>query len=149
MADDSLQSSSAQPFQVRDVRELSFLARLIGSKQAGEAETAIMNLIAQRGLENVDIIAIDDCLHEYGVHSDAAKEVLRKVWRRAVEQFVSTDAVLDSAEATFLERLQTVLGIGEVEAATECDKILVAQFMERARPLISRSDATSAMQTRA
>jgi hypothetical protein len=130
-----------QPFQEREVRKPSLLARLFGSLRTGDAEAAIENLIAERGLENLDVAALDNCLDRYGVRNSAVKPLLLNVWRHAVERFIATDHTLDDAEADFLERLKDVLGLGEVEANSERDSILIDEFMNRARRLISRLDA--------
>jgi Holliday junction resolvasome RuvABC ATP-dependent DNA helicase subunit len=132
-----------QPFQQQKVQERSFFARLFGVSQTSDAETAIENLIAERGLDNVDVVAIDNCLHQYGVRNSSVKPVLLQVWRRAVERFIATDGTLDGVEAEFLQRLKSVLGLDETEADTERDSILSNEFVARARPLMSRSDAIS------
>ena len=54
-----------------------------------------------------------------------------------------TDGTLDGVEAAFLDRLKRVLGLDETEADSERDGILTAEFIARARPLMSRPDATS------
>src|SRR5439155_26123760 len=111
VVEESAAAEGVQPFQVQKVRERSFFARVFGGSQSGDAEAAIENLIAERGLDNVDLVAIDNCLHQAGVGDKAANEVLLNVWRHAVERFVATDGTLDSAEAVFLDRLKSVLGL--------------------------------------
>ena len=143
MAEESAAAAGVQPFQVRKVRERSFFARVFGGSQHSDAETAVENLIAERGLDNVDVVAIDNCLHQYGVRDEAVKAVLLQVWRHAVERFVQIDGTFDNVEAAFLDRLKEVLGLGEVEANNERDGVLTTEFMDRARPLISRLDAQS------
>ena len=64
-----------------------------GSRNS-DAEAAVENLIAERGLDNVDVVAIDNCLHQYGVRDKAVKAVLLQVWRHAVERFVADDGTL-------------------------------------------------------
>ena len=140
VAEESAAAPGVQPFQVRDVRERSFFARVFGSRTS-KAETAVEDLIAQRGLDNVDVVAIDNCLHEYGVRDRAAKAVLLRIWRQTVERFVATDGNLDGAEAAFLERLKCVLGLDQAAADNERDSVLSAEFLARARPLLNRSDA--------
>ena len=130
-----------QPFQVRKVRKRFLFSRVFGGSRPTDAEAAIGNLIAERGLDNVDVAAIDNCLHQYGVRDEAVKPLVLQIWRHAVERFVATDGSLDSVEAAFLDRLKEVLGLGEVEANYERDSILIANFMDRARPLINRLDA--------
>ena len=132
-----------QPFQVRKVRKRSFFSHVFGGSRPTDAEAAIENLIAERGLDNVDVVAIDNCLHQSGVRDEAVKPLLLQIWRHAVERLVATDGSLDSLEAAFLDRLKELLGLGEVEANYERDSILIAKFMDRARPLISRLDAQS------
>ena len=143
MAEESAAAESVQPFQVRKVQERSFFARVFGGSRSSDAEAAVENLIAERGLDNVDVVAIDNCLHQSGVRDQDVKTVLLKVWRHAVERFVTTDGTLDSAEAVFLDRLECVLGFDKTEADKERDTILTAEFVAQARPLISRADATS------
>jgi SpoVK/Ycf46/Vps4 family AAA+-type ATPase len=143
VAEESAAAAGVQPFQVRKVRERSLFARVFGGSQHSDAETAVENLIAERGLDNVDVIAIDNCLHQYGVRDEAMKAVLLQVWRHAVERFVQVDGTFDNVEAAFLDRLKEVLGLGEVEANNERDSVLTTEFMDRARPLISRLDAQS------
>jgi hypothetical protein len=116
---------------------------VFGASQHSDAETAVENLIAGRGLDNVDVVAIDSCLHQNGVREEAVKAVLLQVWRHAVERFVQIDGIFDNVEAAFLDRLKEVLGLGEVEANNERDSVLTTEFMDRARPLISRLDAQS------
>ena len=111
-----------QPFQVRKVRKRSFFSRVFGGSRLGDAEAAIENLIAERGLDNMDIVAIDNCLHQYGIRDEAVKPLLLQIWRHAVERLVATDGSLDDVEAAFLDRLKEVLGLGEVEANNERDK---------------------------
>ena len=135
--------ASVQPFQVRKVPERSFFARVFGHRRNSDAEGAVENLIAERGLDSVDVVAIDNCLHEYGVREEDVKTLLLQVWRHAVERFVATDGNLDSVEAAFLDRLKSVLGLDQTEADSERDSVLTAEFLARARPLISGSDATS------
>ena len=110
MAEESAAAASVQPFQVRKVRERSFFSRVFGGSRSTDAEAALESLIAERGLDNVDVVAIDNCLHQYGVRDDAVKAVLLQVWRHAVERFVATDGTLDGIEAAFLDRLKEVLG---------------------------------------
>ena len=132
-----------QPFQVRKVRERSFFARVFGRGRSSDAEAAVENLIGERGLDNVDVVAIGNCLHEHGIREKNVKTLLLQVWRHAVERFVATDGMLDSVEAVFLDRLKCVLGLDEVEANNERDCVLAEEFLRRSRPLMSRSDATS------
>jgi hypothetical protein len=143
VAKESAAAAGVQPFEVRKVRERSFFSRVFGGSQHTDAEAAVENLIAERGLDHVDVVAIDNCLHQYGVREKAVKAVLLQVWRHAVERFVATDGTLDGVEAAFLDRLKEVLGLGEVEANNERDSVLTAEFMDRARPLITGSDAQS------
>ena len=89
MAEESPPAEGAQPFQVRSVQERSFLARVFGGSRSNDAETEVENLIAESGLDNVDIVAIDNCLHQAGVSDKEAKAVLLKVWRHAIERFVA------------------------------------------------------------
>lgn len=65
------------------------------------------------------------------------------MWRHGIERFVATDGTLDEGEAAFLDRLKRVLGLDETEADVERDSVLTAEFVARARPLMSRPDATS------
>ncbi len=143
MADETAAAAGAQPFKFREVRERSFFARAFGGSRRGDAEAAVENLIAERGLDSVDIVAIDNCLHEHGVRDEAVHAILLRVWHHAAERFVSTDGTLDSVEAGFLDRLKRILGLSETEADRERDSVLANEFVARARPLISRSDATS------
>jgi Holliday junction resolvasome RuvABC ATP-dependent DNA helicase subunit len=143
MAEESAAAERVQPFQVRKVQERSFFARVFGGSRSSDAEAAVENLIAERGLDNVDVVAIDNCLHQYGVRGKAVKTLLLQIWRHAVERFVATDGTLDSIEGAFLDRLKRVLGLDEAEADRERDSILIDEFLARARPLISGSDATS------
>src|SRR6266542_43457 len=143
VVEESAAAAGVQPFQVRKVRERSFLARVFGGSRSGDAEAAVENLIAERGLDNVDVVAIDNCLHQAGVRDKAAKGVLLNVWSHAVERFVATDGTLDSAEAVFLDRLKCVLGLDATTAYSERDSALANEFVARARPLISGSDPTS------
>ena len=136
-------AAGVQPFEVRKVRERSFFARVFGGSRSSDAEAAVENLIAERGLDNLDVTAIDSCLHQSGVREKGMKTVLLNVWRHAVERFVATDGTLDSAEAVFLERLRDVLGPEETEANSEQDIIVTNEFLTRARPLLSRPDAIS------
>src|SRR5262249_35847040 len=142
MAEESAAAEGVQPFQVRKAQERSFFARVFGGSRNSDAEVAVKNLIAERGLDNVDIVEIDNCLHQFGVRDKAVKILLLKVWRDAVERFVATDGTLDSVEAAFLDRLKRVLGLDETEADSERDNVLSAEFVARARPLISGSAAT-------
>jgi SpoVK/Ycf46/Vps4 family AAA+-type ATPase len=135
--------ASVQPFQVRKVPERSFFAGVFGHRRNSDAEAAVENLIAERGLDNVDVVAIDNCLHEYGVREEDVRTLLLQVWRHAVERFVATDGTLDSAEAVFLDRLKCVLGLDATTAYSERDSVLANEFVARARPLISGSDANS------
>jgi hypothetical protein len=48
VAEESASAGSAQPFQVREIRERSFFARVFDSR-TNKAETAVENLIAERG----------------------------------------------------------------------------------------------------
>jgi hypothetical protein len=132
-----------QPFQVRKVRKRSFFSRVFGGSRPTDAEAAIENLIAERGLDNVDVVAIDNCLHQYGVRDEAVRPFLLQVWRHAVERFVRIDGTLDNLEAAFLDQLKELFGLGEVEANNERYSVLTAEFMDRARALISRLDAQS------
>jgi SpoVK/Ycf46/Vps4 family AAA+-type ATPase len=143
VAEETAAGAGAQPFQVRDLRERSFFARIFGGPGVSDAQTAVENLIAERGLDNVDVVAIDNCLHQRGIRNDAVKGVLLGVWRHAVERFVATDGTLDSAEAVFLDRLKCVLGLDATTAYSERDSVLANQFVARARPLMGRSDVTS------
>ena len=143
VANESEAAASVQPFEVQKVRERSFFSRVFGGSRISDAEAAIENLIAERGLDNVDVVAIDSCLHQSGVREKAMKTVLLKVWRRVVERFVTTDGTLDSAEALFLDRLKDVLGLDATIAYSERDSVLANEFVTRARPLISGSEATS------
>ncbi len=143
MAEQATRAEGVQPFQVRKVQERSFLARVFGGSRSSDAEAAIENLIAERGLDNVDVVAVDNCLHQSGVRDKAVNAVLLNVWRHAVERFVATDGTFDSAEAVFLDRLKSVLGLDATAAYNERDAILANEFVARARPLISSSDATS------
>ena len=136
-------AAGVQPFQVQKVRERSFFARVFGGSRQIDAEAAVENLIAERGLDNVDVAAIDNCLHQSGVRDKAVKALLLRVWRHAVERFVATDGNLDSVEAAFLDRLKSVLGLDQTEADSERDSVLTAEFIARARPLVSGSDAVS------
>jgi AAA+ superfamily predicted ATPase len=142
-AKESEAAAGVQPFEVQKVRERSFFSRVFGGSQLSDAESAIENLIAERGLDNVDAAAIDNCLHQSGVREKVKKTVLLTVWRRAVYQFVTTDGTLDSAEALFLDRLKEVLGLDATTAYSERDSILANEFVTRARPLITGSAATS------
>jgi hypothetical protein len=139
----SVMDASVQPFQVRKVPERSFFARVFGGSRSSDAEAAVENLIAERGLDNMDIAAIDNCLHQSGVREKAMKTVLLNVWRHAVERFVATDGTLDSAEAVLLDRLKSVLGLDATTAYSARDSVLANEFVARARPLISGSDGTS------
>jgi hypothetical protein len=132
-----------QPFQVRKVRERSFFSRVFGGSRPTDAEAALENLIAERGLENLDVVAIENCLHQYGIRDAAVRPLLLQIWRHAVERFVATDGFLDNLEAAFLDQLKELFGLGEVEANNERYSVLTAEFMDRARPLISRLDAQS------
>jgi SpoVK/Ycf46/Vps4 family AAA+-type ATPase len=143
MAEESAAAEGVQPFQVRKVQERSFFTRVFGGSRTSDAETAVENLIAERGLDHVDVVAIDNCLQQVGVRDKTVKAVLLNVWRHAVERFVATDGNLDSVEAAFLDRLKSVLGLDETEADRELDSVLTAEFLARARPLISGSDAVS------
>lgn len=143
MADKSVAASGPQPFQFQEIREHPFLARIFGGLRVNDAQTAVENLIAERGLDNVDVVAIDNCLRQAGVRDKAAKDVLLNVWRHAVERFVATDGTLDSEEAVFLDRLKCVLGLDATTAYSERDSVLANEFVARARPLISGSDGTS------
>jgi Holliday junction resolvasome RuvABC ATP-dependent DNA helicase subunit len=143
VAKESAAAAGMQPFQVRKVRERSFLSRVFGGSRPTDAEAAVENLIGERGLDNVDVVAIDNCLHEYGIREKDVKTLLLQVWRHAVERFVATDGMLDSVEAVFLDRLKCVLGLDEKEANGERDSVLADEFLRRSRPLMSRLDATS------
>jgi hypothetical protein len=143
VAKESEAAAGAQPFEVQKVRERSFFGRVFGGSRSSDAEAAVENLIAERGLDNVDIAAIDNCLHQSGVRDKAVKALLLRVWRHAVERFVATDGTLDSVEAAFLDRLKSVLGLDQTEADSERDSVLTAEFIARASPLMSRSDAVS------
>src|SRR6266566_7777674 len=143
MAEESAATEGVQPFQIQKVQERSFFTRVFGGSRTSDAEAAVENLIAERGLDNVDVVAIDNCLCQAGVRDKPAKGVLLNVWRHAVERFVATDGTLDSAEAVFLDRLKCVLGLDATTAYSERDSVLANEFVARARPLISGSDATS------
>ena len=143
MVEESAAGEGVQPFQVRKVQERSFFTRVFGGSRSGDAETAVENLIAERGLDKVDVVAIDYCLHQAGVRDKDVKTILLNVWRHAVERFIATDGTLDSIEAAFLDRLKPVLGLDEAEAESERESVLAAEFVARAHPLISGSDATS------
>jgi hypothetical protein len=62
-----------QPFQVRKVRERSFFSRVFAGSRPTDAEAAVENLIAERGLDNLDAVAIDNCLHQYGIRDAAVR----------------------------------------------------------------------------
>src|SRR5439155_1816657 len=85
VVEESAAAAGVQPFQVRKVRERSFLARVFGGSRTSDAEAAVENLIAERGLDNVDIVAIDNCLHQYGVRDKSVKPLLLQMWRYAIE----------------------------------------------------------------
>lgn len=142
-ANESEGAASVKPFEVQKVRERSFFSRVFGGSRISDAEAAVENLIAERGLDNVDAVAIDNCLHQSGVREKAMKTVLLQVWHRVVERFVTSDGNLDSAEALFLDRLKDVLGLDATTAYSERDSVLANEFVTRARPLISGSAATS------
>ena len=110
MAEESAAAEGVQPFQVRKVQERSFFARVLGGSRSGDAETAVENLITERGLDKVDVVAIDYCLHQAGVRDKDVKTILLNVWRHAVERFIATDGTLDSIEAAFLTDLNLFLG---------------------------------------
>jgi hypothetical protein len=134
MAEESAATDGVQPFQVRKIQERSFFARVFGGSRSSDAEAAVENLIAERGLDNVDVVAIDNCLHQYGVRGKAVKTLLLQIWRHAVERFVATDGTLDSIEGAFLDRLKRVLGLDEAEADRERDSILIDEFLARSPP---------------
>ena len=52
-------------------------------------------------------------------------------------------ALSTASKAAFLDQLKRVLGLDDAEADSERDNILAADFIARARPLMSRSDVTS------
>jgi hypothetical protein len=143
ISESSVTLDRVQPFQVRKVRKRSFFSRVFGGSRPIDAEGAIENLIAERGLDNLDFVAIDNCLHQYGIRDAAVRPLLLQIWRHAVERFIRIDGTLDNLEAAFSDQLKEVLGLGEVEANAERDSVLSAEFMDRARPLISRLDAQS------
>lgn len=87
MAEESAAAEGVHPFQVRKIQERSFLARVFGGSRSNDAETAVENLIAERGgLDNVDVVAIDNCLHQTGVRDTEVKASAKGVapWDRAI-----------------------------------------------------------------
>jgi Holliday junction resolvasome RuvABC ATP-dependent DNA helicase subunit len=136
--------SQEGPVSETDNAHRSFIARLFGTtRRADDAEAAVEKLIAERGLDHVDVVAVDNCLQQFRLRQGVSRAVLLNVWRHAIERFVSTDAALDGAEAAFLDRLREVLGLTEVEANSERDATLTDVFLARARPIMSASDVTS------
>ncbi len=143
MAQDYPEAADPQPFRVQNTREPSFVTRLFRTPQPNEAAAAVENMLAAKGLAAVSTADVHECLQRYGVKGDAAKSLVLRIWQRAAQSFVATDATLDGAEASYLQHLGNILGVPEATATTELNGILSETFTDRARPLMSRADVTS------
>jgi hypothetical protein len=143
--DDPAHSLAAlSPFQATLMkRRQGLLTRLLRRPALDDAVHALSGILAGRDPRGITAAEVTSVLQRYAVRGRHARVALSKVWRFALEKFVTDDAISER-EAEYLESLRRVLSLSDWETSRIEHEVFIARYRLAAGQALADGQLTQA-----
>lgn len=136
------------PFQAGpEVAPRGAVARFFRVGTKGTARQDLINLLAGTPINEITPSIISDVIRKHRVSAGGTRELLRDLWRDAVQEFLKDD-VLSDEEMAYLGELRHVLTLSTTESAAAVEEVVSARYAKSLKEVLADGKVSADEQAR-